>query len=800
MKYSLPALAVDEEELEKIQTKIIPTIVQRLGLSSKLPTAIRHGPISMGGLGIIDLRTEYGIEMIRMFRNAIYSQTEVGKLLLMQVQASQLEAGIPNPLLEEPHIHIPYLTPTWVLSMRQFMSNHNITITLTNTLSMSLHSPRDVFIMAPAGIDAYTSTQQKDINLVRMYLQVTTLADMTDPSSLNTITQWALQATRPDGFINNPSWPRQSDPSASQRRLWRRFITSRFLRYGRFWKRPPRVTLKELHDEKIRDTSEMNPIDDMSTLIKRLPIGKRRLLSHLQQVSDNDNVWRVLSQKSPITVATDGGLKGKQGTFGWQVRSSSNDVLAEGAGPIDGPFDVANSTRCELGGCAAAFLFLSLLQQMWGCRHKCRIRWVTDSKSAIAKVAKKLQYDPHRRQNQPDNADLLALIKEGTKSTRSKITSVWVKGHQSGSAIARISNRQQQDVIGNNRADHLATWYRDQSGKRQSRERTDHEDGAHISISINGIRLVSQLDSCIRYHIDGYHIRQYTQARNKWSNTTWNTVDIEGLGAYRSKLSPADQIAHTKFMFDQWHTGDKRYKVSAVKDSSQLQCPCCKGGKETTTHVLQCEANPSHDKSLKTFRAAMAALTHHPVHQIITSRITAWIKKETPASIDIAEFPSKFRVGLKKALQDQDDMGWEQALKGFLSVEWRHLLTYGIGDNETEPARVGLKRFKSILKAFSELANSLWKARNQVLHGSNEKDMQAIRNAEDAEIRDMYQHPELIPASDRHYCEQSLSIILGRSATSRRRWLRFMRLARARLKRDGQRQTLITSFFRGTTE
>lgn len=49
MRYSLPALAVDEEELGRVQSQILPTMVQRLGFSSKMPTAIRHGPVSMGG-------------------------------------------------------------------------------------------------------------------------------------------------------------------------------------------------------------------------------------------------------------------------------------------------------------------------------------------------------------------------------------------------------------------------------------------------------------------------------------------------------------------------------------------------------------------------------------------------------------------------------------------------------------------------------------------------------------------------------------------------------------------------------
>jgi hypothetical protein len=56
MKYALPAIAVDEEELNTIQTGVMSVMLQRLGFSSKLPTAIRHGPTELGGLGLLDLR------------------------------------------------------------------------------------------------------------------------------------------------------------------------------------------------------------------------------------------------------------------------------------------------------------------------------------------------------------------------------------------------------------------------------------------------------------------------------------------------------------------------------------------------------------------------------------------------------------------------------------------------------------------------------------------------------------------------------------------------------------------------
>ncbi len=128
MKYSLQALAVNEEELATIQSRITPTIANCLEFSSKLPTAIRFGPATLGGFSLIDLQTENGIDLIKYFRHEIFGRTQVGQLLLLQVRASQLEAGNENQILEEPSIYVSHLTSNWVLSMGQFMSNHNISI------------------------------------------------------------------------------------------------------------------------------------------------------------------------------------------------------------------------------------------------------------------------------------------------------------------------------------------------------------------------------------------------------------------------------------------------------------------------------------------------------------------------------------------------------------------------------------------------------------------------------------------------------------------------------------------------
>ncbi len=117
MKYPLPAMAVDKEELNSIQTRILSAMLQNLGINRNLPTAIRHCPTEFGGIALLDLQTELGIKTIKYLRNAVYSQSATGSLILSLLKHLQQEAGIGDHLLEVPDIHVPYLTPTWLMSI-----------------------------------------------------------------------------------------------------------------------------------------------------------------------------------------------------------------------------------------------------------------------------------------------------------------------------------------------------------------------------------------------------------------------------------------------------------------------------------------------------------------------------------------------------------------------------------------------------------------------------------------------------------------------------------------------------------
>lgn len=570
MRYSLPVLAVDEEELETVQPRVVQVMLQRMHVSSTIPTSIRHGPLELGGLGIYDLRTEAGLEALKFFRNAIYADSEVRNLLRINLQYSQLESGIGGePLLTHPNICLPYLTPSWILSLRQYLSCHDMTVTITDPYTVPLQIGLDQYIMQREYLQRYTPSQQRDLNLVRMYLQVTTLSEMSDPERQQAIHLDYLDAKRPVNWISDPRWPRQQNVSTSQCRLWKRYITSVFLRYIPYWKVPP----TNHHDKSIGPSATQASIPtsfaSLQEYLRTLPRTQRRLVSDWTQHATDLQVWRAMRSREKLHLATDGGLLGTTSTHGWVLATSKLILVFTGAGPVDGPFDLASSTRSELGGLAASLVFIVAISRHWGLRHNASFKWYADSKAAISRVNKFARSQKHATR-MPHDTDLLSLIRSLLKELRRPFKPLWVKGHQDKT---RSYDTLPRSVRMNIEADVLATKSCTQL-PFQSSQSVDHQQSQQVSVTINSRRINSQFDESIRYHINGYHLRRYLQEKNSWSDETWNEIDFATFGKSFCRLSPATQVRQTKFVHGHLPIGTRRYKQARIKDEKLKVCPC----------------------------------------------------------------------------------------------------------------------------------------------------------------------------------------------------------------------------------
>ena len=216
----------------------------------------------------------------------------------------------------------------------------------------------------------------------------------------------------PNQHIIRATWPRQPEVTGVQIKLWKIYIASNFLRHGNKWRQNP-------IDSTIQATNNKCPTtySTLNTYLTSLPKWHRRLLQHYEQLETDLTVWRAFRSRQRLIIATDGSLLPTAGTFGWKITTSKHLPLYQGSGPIDGPIDTGSSTRSELGGFTAPLLLITMLARFWGLRHKCKFRWLVDSKIAINRVTFTVSID-HRPKKQPDNSDYLSVIRDLHKELR----------------------------------------------------------------------------------------------------------------------------------------------------------------------------------------------------------------------------------------------------------------------------------------------------------------------------------------------------------------------------------------------
>jgi hypothetical protein len=789
MRYGLAAVAANEQSLGIVQSNVLKSILQKLHISSTIPTSLRHGPIELGGLGLYDLRTEVGIEAIKFLRNSLYSDSETGNLIRLNLQYSQRESGVGFHLLEHPNTHISYLTPSWILSIRQFLSNNNMSIQVSDIHMDTPQGPTDTYIMQSDHLLRYEPAQQIDINLVRLWLQVATLSEISDPSRPNRVLLSYLDGTRPPGFTPSATWPRQSPPTKSQIRLWKGYIKSSFLRYIPYWKTPPTSSTVIVPEPPIIPTR----LSDYSEYLASSCFSRteQRLLDGLQQVATDVQINKAFRSKSRLHLASDGGLGDNSATHGW-ILSTGTIVLYKCSGPVDGPFDTNSSTRSELGGCASSLLFLSSLSTFWGYRHRCSFRWYTDSKSAISRFHK-FSGRGRRSTRMPPDADLLSIISTCRRKLRRPFTPIWVRAHQDDTmAYDKLPLAARLNID----ADFLATRYR-QHGRLKAGFAITHRHDQQISLYINGVPVTSQYDECIRFHINGYHHRNYVQNHHEWSNKTWDDIDFYTFGRHFRNLASSHRSQHFKFVHDQLPLGIRRYREATIKDASLQTCPCCKIHIEDSLHFLRCKSNPSHDSSLSTLRSDILNHDSHPVRYLLADGFCHFFTSDTPFSPSIAQFPPHFQDHIPEALSNQHTIGWSNSIKGYLSKSWGNMAQYDMHRNSRDK-RMGDLRMKQIHVALSSHVRRLWLSRNDSLHSTDDATLATIRSAETVEIMHYYSNPNLLRTGDQHYCRRSLSKLLSGTPATRRRWLRKVRQSSAELTKDGTSQTLLTTFFRPT--
>ena len=513
----------------------------------------------------------------------------------------------------------------------------------------------------------------------------------------------------------------------------------------------------------------------LKQFIQTLPQWHKRLILHHRQPATDLQVWRAFRSRQRITIASDGGLKDRTGTFGWKIVAKglnppADITLFEGSGPIDGPYDISSSTRSELGGLVAPLLLCVSLAAHWGLRHKCKIGWLTDSKAAISRVDF-ITRRSNRTNKAPNDHDYMTAIRELTMSLRKRIKSQWIKGHQDDRTPYENLSR---DAKLNVDADNLATQH--QAGKHLlPKEAIPHLQEQRVTVVINGQRYPSQVYEQIRYHINGSNLKHYLTNKWSWSEGTWTKIDIHNFGIHFKRLPTAQKIQHMKYIYDLQATGRRKGQQSNTADGPVTRCPCCRTTVETQFHMIHCRQNPKREESLQEFYREIRQSGGKQFGSIIAVSFKRWFEDPTsiPTMQNICDpqadhdtlYSDQFKKHIQTALKHQEEIGWMHATRGFLAKSW-HMVACTQIDIPSESGVQhthrddGQQRTYQVVRALHNLVSKIWQGRNDELHRRDQENEVVHRTAIDAEIARLHSDPQELLAADHHYCHHPLDLIL----------------------------------------
>lgn len=100
-RYGMHVTISNDKTLDKIQAPIIAAILNSMGYNSHFPKAMRHGPMELGGAGILDLKTIHGSTKAQHILQHIRINRSTGQTMRIAVDWVQQLIGTSTPLLEE---------------------------------------------------------------------------------------------------------------------------------------------------------------------------------------------------------------------------------------------------------------------------------------------------------------------------------------------------------------------------------------------------------------------------------------------------------------------------------------------------------------------------------------------------------------------------------------------------------------------------------------------------------------------------------------------------------------------------
>jgi Reverse transcriptase-like len=586
--YTAALSTAPSSQTKKLMEAITQPTLRKKGFHGSTPSEIAVGLKKLGGLQMLDIYAHQGAVKALQIIKLNNTQQQTGKLFRIAYQWWRYEIGIEQcPFtVTETQINLEYSNSKWFNEIWKFLHEFEISIHIKSHWPNPLRE-KDRYLMDIAQEQKLPTKSLRLINQCRLYLQVLTISDITNPQG----TQIDISFyTWKDAHPMKTRWSKTNypKPNKSAWTYWRSMLdtithtNSRRLKtvLGKWrekWYKHRRI-YKHYFDQgntyQICNhiCKQMGMQEDKTSKQHKLSsqavpaiytLTGITLKSDLLENQDNKipiqpQVPRVFPTK--VIIATDASVHSPEAAFAWIITDHKGRTITSHASKIT-ELDIS-SYRAEAYGILDVIEFIQTL----GDKIK---EWVLycDNEALINQL--NTIQDHEEIPTEWTDSDIIANIKE-------RIIDGGIFRHVKGHQQLTTENNTKIEVRLNILVDSMAN-----QAIHSSMSTKSTPDKSYIQIGQKRIfKLKDIKDHCARQQFHQYQ-------RHKYGNDLYQTINWDIYEYIASRISQS--MALIKMIHSLSPTMERQHQQRLVDTAN---CPLCTKHVETIHHVLKCQSNP----------------------------------------------------------------------------------------------------------------------------------------------------------------------------------------------------------------
>ena len=785
LEFPLAATTLSETELSTVMSPILNSVLPRSGFSQKFPRSVVYGPIAFQGLGVTNLWDFQYCRHIQDIVDQTWRDTPTGKLIVVNLEAAKLEAGVFWHLFDNP-VNITWFntTSSWIIETYRYCKQREIVFEEPGEI-LRPQCEGDRAIMEILDTAGYTTDELVILNRCRIYSKVVSLSEMTTGSGTSILPCWFQQNRhRADTTYD---WPNQGRPSKNDWNLWDTAIRTHivkclpvgpwtvsisgyldrwkwfisedklFKKCGSIWEsylpgrqgrrsqtyygytrrvegQPNLQTLKRTmvfsQGENFVGTGtrdniiprEMKQKGTWNEILRRHPHSSW-ICEWMSTLPPESECCKFLYNGEARGVS-DGSYESKKDicTAAWIIEFGP-DLYVKGGGVVPGPSGRSNAYRGELGGLLGQLLIIYTLEQWLPPQNPYNIPIACDGESALYRSLTATREDFTSTHLSFDLVSQIMVLKEQIQGS---IEPVHVKGHQDDEKISLS-----EVEILNVRMDTLAKEILEKAviSDQEVPDAIPLVSPGITQVDYQEIPICSSLASTLRSLISEDRAIAWWRYKGRFrEGVLYNDVDWKVLGTTTTEMSFSMRRFVAKWTCHHIGVGRMMEFRRARKCND---CPRCGASEESTLHVLQCRSKDARKQWKKGIRRVEQWMRKSATRMDVRIAISAALRNFNRGENFDTYVPPTSSAGLEECLRAQSRIGWIGFLEGCLSPKWADLQEEHF--QALDKRRSGRRWAVELSKQLWKLVFSMWDHRNSTLFMTSKIEelsgIQIVKNA-----------------------------------------------------------------------